>query len=138
MATLIWTDAGVTVNAVDLSDHVRSVSVTYEAEMQDETAMSLDTRKNKPGLLNWSVDVEFNQDFAAGEVDATLFPLVGAAAFAIAIVPVAGSAESATNPTYEGNVVLESYGPVDGAVGDLAVVRATFRSAGTLSRTTGA
>lgn len=104
--------------------------------MQDETAMSLDTRKNKPGLLNWSVDVEFNQDFAAGEIDATLFSLVGAAAFAISIVPVMSDAVAATNPNFNGNVVLESYGPVDGGVGDLAVVRATFRAAGTLARTT--
>jgi len=133
MATLIWVDASVTINSVDLSDHVRQVSITYEAEMQDETAMGLDTRKNKPGLLNWSVDVEFNQDFSASEVDATLFDLVGAAAFTIAIKPTS-SGVGPTNPNYTGSVVLESYGPVDGQVGDLAVTRATFRSAGSLSR----
>lgn len=133
MATLIWDDAQVVINGVDLSDHVRQVTLNYSAEMQDETAMSRDTRINKPGLFNWSLEVEFNQDFAASEVDVTLFPLVGAAAFPITVRPTTG-AISATNPEYQANAVLESYGPIDGSVGDLAVVTASFQSAGTLTR----
>lgn len=133
MATLVWLDAQVTINAVDLSDHVRQVTLDYSAEMQDETAMSQDTRINKPGLKTWTLTVQFNQDFAAGEVDATLWSLVGAAAVAITVRPTTG-AIAATNPEYQGNAVLESYGAVDGSVGDLAVVEATFQSASTLIR----
>lgn len=130
MATLVWTDASITINAVDLSDHLRSLTLTYEAEMLDDTVMGTNgTRSNKPGLKNWQFDAEFLQDYAAGEVDATLFPLVGAVPFPIIIKPTSG-AISATNPAYKGDAVLETYPPITGEVGTLAVVSATFRSGG--------
>ena len=39
MATFVFTDASVTINSVDLSDHVRSVTLDLSAEEQDDTAM---------------------------------------------------------------------------------------------------
>lgn len=132
MATLILDDASVVINSVDLSDHVQSVTINYSAELQDETAMGDDTRKNKGGLKNWSIDVEFKQDFAAAEVDATLFSLVGST-FPITVKPTS-AAVSSTNPSYSGTGILESYNPIGNSVGDLATAPITVQSAGTLSR----
>lgn len=136
MATLVWLNAYVLINAVDLSDHVRQITLSYEAELLDETAMaaSLTTRKMKAGLLNWTLDIEFFQDFAASKVDATIFPLVGAVAFAIAVKPVNGVAISATNPEYQGNVVVSSYPIIAGAVGEIAVAAVKMHSASVLVR----
>ncbi len=140
MTTLVWTNCQVVVNSVDLSNHVRSVAFTYEAEQQDETPMGPGgvgqpggTRTNKPGLLSWSFEIEFYQDFAAGETDATLFPLVGAAAFTLAVRPV-NAAIGATNPEFTGPATLAAYPPITGAVGDMAISTGTFNSAGTLDR----
>jgi len=135
MATFVYTDASVTVNSVDLSDHVKSCTLNYEAEMLDDTVMGDTTRSNMAGLLNWSIDVEFLQDFASAKVDATLFSLVGAAAFTVILKPTSGSVSS-TNPSFTGSAVLESYPPMTGSVGDLESVSVTFRSAGTLARAT--
>ena len=135
MATFVYTDASVVVNSVDLSDHVKSCTVNYEAEMLDDTVMGDTTRSNIAGLLNWSIDVEFLQDFAAAKVDATLFALIGSASFTVIVKPTSGSVSS-TNPSFSGSVVLESYPPMSGAVGDLETASATFRSAGTLTRAT--
>ncbi len=135
MATFVYTDASVVVNSVDLSDHVKSCTLNYEAEMLDDTVMGDTTRSNIAGLLNWSIDVEFLQDFAAAKVDATLFTLVGAAAFTVTVKPTSASV-SATNPSFSGSAVLESYPPMSGSVGDLETASATFRSAGTLARAT--
>ena len=77
MATLVYTNAFIQINAVDLSAHASEVSLNYASEMQDETAMGDSTRVRKGGLKDWSVDVTWHQDFAAGAVDATLFSLVG-------------------------------------------------------------
>lgn len=130
MATLIWTDAYFLCNAVNLSGFTRSLTLNYEAEMLDDTVMgTTGTRSNRPGLKNWSIEAEFLQDYAAGAVDATLFPLVGAAAFAIEIRPTS-AAVSATNPKYTGNAVLETYPPLSGEVGALGTVSASFRSGG--------
>ena len=135
MATFVYTDASVVVNSVDLSDHVKSCTLNYEAEMLDDTVMGDTTRSNIAGLLNWSIDVEFLHDFAAAKVDATLFSLIGAAAFTVTVKPTSGSV-SATNPSFSGSAVLESYPPMSGSVGDLETASATFRSAGTLARAT--
>ena len=49
MATRVLTDAFVSWAGVDLSDHVRSVTLTYSAELLDDTAMG-DTARLKRWL----------------------------------------------------------------------------------------
>jgi hypothetical protein len=134
MTTLVLTDASVVINSVDLSDHVRSVTINYSADMVEDTNMGDDTHTMLGGLKNWSMDIEFAQDYAAGEVDATLFALVGTS-FTIDVKPTSG-AVSATNPKYTGTGILESYNPVSGSIGDLATASVTVQAAGTLSRAT--
>ena len=133
MAISIVYDVSVTINSVDLSDHVKSATITYEAEMQDATRMGNTTRVMKPGIKNWSATVELEQDYAGGSVDATLFALIGAAAFPVIIRPTS-AARGAANPEFTGSAVLENYNPIAGTVGDLAVCTASLRSAGVLGR----
>lgn len=130
MASMVLTDAYFMVNAVVLSSFCRSLTLNYEAEMLDDTAFGTNgTRSNKPGLKNWSIEAEFLQDYTAAAVDATLFPLVGAAPFAIEVRPTS-AVVSVTNPKYTGNAVLETYPPIAGEVGTLGTVSASFRSGG--------
>ena len=136
MATLAWTNASFIVNAVDLSNDVASLSLNYNSESLDETAMGDTARVRKGGLFDWSFDVTFHQDFAASQVDATLFALVGTTA-CVQIKPV-NAAASATNPRFGGVCLLESYPPVAGAVGTLLQATVRFVSAGDLSRNTAA
>lgn len=134
MAVFSFKDASVTVGGTDLSDHVRSVSINVSSDELDTTAMGADYRDRIGGLNDWSVSIEFNQDFAASEVDATLFPLLGTAA-ALVVKPTS-DAVSSTNPSYSGNVLVNDYTPLDGSVGDLATVSVSWPGAGTLSRAT--
>lgn len=134
MATLVLNNAYVSINSVDLSDHVRQVTVNYQAELLDETAMGATTRARKGGLKDWSMTIEFLQDFAAGEVDATLFGLVGTT-FTVEVRPTS-AARSATNPGYTGTGILESYPPLGNAVGEMAMTTVTIQAAGDLSRAT--
>ena len=127
-------DAFVRINSIDLSDQVKGVDFTYEAEALDDTVMGDDTRSNLAGLKNWSVSITFAQNYDAGKVDATLFPLVGAAAFAIRVRPDKSLGASATNKNINGNGILTSYPPITGAVGDFHEVAVEFASAGTLSQ----
>lgn len=136
MAVFAYTNAYVTINGVNLSDHVRSVSLSYEADELDTTAMSSTAARTRiAGLKSWQLELEFNQDYAASSVDATLFPLVGAAAFAVAVRPV-NAAISTTNPEFQGNAILTSYSPTGNSVGDLATTSATLMGSGDLTRDT--
>lgn len=133
MAEHVFTNAHVTLNSVDLSDHVRQARLRYSAEPQDITAMSDLTRTRLGGLKDWSLEIEFNQDYAASEIDATLFAIVGSV-FAISLRPDAG-AQSSTNPTYSGSALLADYQPMGGGVGEAHVSPITLQAAGTLTRT---
>ncbi len=132
MAEFVLTNAFISIGAVDLSDHVRQITVNYGSDIEDSSAMSVTSHQRLGALLDWSVDVEFNQDHASSEVDVTLFSLVGTSV-ALIIRPDAG-AKAATNPEYTGNAILESYNPVQGAVGGIAIAPVTFQGSGALAR----
>jgi hypothetical protein len=136
MATLVYTNAKIEVNGVDLSAHASEVSLNYASEMQDETAMGDDTRIRKGGLKDWSVDVTFHQDFAAAKVDATLFSVVGTTV-CVELRP-QNICSTVINPTYSGIGIIESYNPLGGAVGALLDAPVTIQSASTLARATAA
>ncbi len=133
MATFVFKNGYVMVNNVDLSDHVRSVSLSYSAAEVEDNNMGDSTQQRLAGLKDWSLSVEFSQDYASGKVDATLFDLVGAAPFAVHVKPV-NTTISATNPDFTGNVILTEYPILDGSVGDLATTSVNFVAAGDLTR----
>jgi hypothetical protein len=130
MASFVLTDASVVINSVDLSDHVRSVTINASAEEVDDTNMGDTARVRLPGLLDWSIDIEMAQDFAASEVDATLWPLFSNKTTFTVVVKPTSAAVGATNPTYTGTGALFEYHPLDGAVGDLCTTPVTILSAG--------
>lgn len=134
MATFAFTDASVVINSVDLSDHVRQVTLDVSFDDLDDTAMGDTYRSRIGGLGDWNVSLEFNQDFAASEIDATLWPLMGTTT-TIVVKPTSG-AVSATNPSYSGSVLVNDYSPLANSVGDLATVSVTWPGAGTLTRAT--
>ena len=136
MATQVYTNAFLQINAADLSSHASEVSLNYASEMQDETAMGDDSRINKGGLKTWSVDVTFHQDYAAGKVDATLFSLVGTTV-CVEIRP-QNICSTVVNPIFSGIGVIESYNPQGGSGGSLLDAPVTIQSAGTLARATAA
>ncbi len=133
MSKLVLTDANVVINSVDLSANVRQVTINYGASIHESHGMGSTSKRRLVGLKDFSVELEFHQDYAAAQVDATLFPLVGAAPFAIAIRPTS-AVVSATNPEYQGNAVLESYPPIDGAIDEVLTAGASFQGDGDLTR----
>ena len=133
MAVLVLTDADITVNGVVLSDRANSVTLNYEIDSVETTAFGSVGHKFTGGLQNNSCDIEFMQDFAASEVEATIFPLVGTTT----TVTVRGSstATSATNPLYTlSGTFLAAHTPVAAAVGELALTSLSF-TGGTLVKT---
>jgi hypothetical protein len=134
MANVVLTNAFVSLNSVNLSSLVRSVTLNYAAQLQDDTAMGDTAVSRIGGLKDWSLEVEFFQDYDANKVDATLFSLVGST-FAVEVRHSAANA-SATNPKYTGTGILESYQPVGGAVGENLMAPVTIQGVGALTRGT--
>lgn len=130
MATFVLTDATITVNAVDLSDHLVSVTVDLGRETQDDTAMGHTARSNSAGLKTPSMTATFLQDFAASEVDATLEGLEDAGTEHDVVVKATSSAVGATNPTYTLTGIITDYNPINGSVGDQQTCDVTWANRG--------
>ena len=129
MAVFVFTNAKVQIapttggTKVDLSDHVTSVTVTYEKDSIETTAMGAMGHVFTGGLQNLSVALELNNDQATGSVLETLWSNTGTGTSELTI----------SNTTTVGdqkftivNAFLSSSTPVNGAVGDLSKQSVTF------------
>lgn len=134
MAKFVLTDASVTINSVDLSDHVASVTLDITADEIEETAFGQTFKSRLGGLKDGSLSIDFHQDFAASEVDATLWPLLGTVT-TFELKPTSG-AVSSTNPKYSGSVLVNQHQPVANGVGELASFSVSFPTSGTITRAT--
>lgn len=134
MTQIVLTDASVEVNSVDLSDHVTQVVLNYEVDAVEVTAMSDGAHKFTGGLTNVSATIDFQQDFDAASVDATIEPLVGTTT--TVIIKPTSSAVGATNPSYTlTGTYVASHTPLNASVGDLSTTSVEFQG-GTLARAT--
>ena len=135
MAKFVYDDVSVTVNSVDLSDHVQSVTLSADVTEVDVTAMSDTWDQSLAGRKKVSGSITFYQDFAAGEVDATIWPLIGSTT--TITIRATSDAVSATNPDYDvTNTVITSYGSINGGTyGDAAMTTVNF-SGGSLAPAT--
>lgn len=134
MAQIVLTDASITINSVSLGNRANSVELNFEVDSVEVTAFGDTGHKFTGGLQNVSCNIEFQQDFAASNVEATIYPLVGTAT-TVVIKPTSG-AVSSTNPSYTiSSAFLVSHQPVSGAVGELAMTSLSF-TGGTLAKAT--
>ena len=73
MAKFVLTNAMVKINSVDLSDHVSSVTLDITADEVEDTPFGQTFKSRLGGLKDGTLSIDFQQDFAASEVDATYF-----------------------------------------------------------------
>lgn len=134
MAVFVMKDASVTINSVNLSSFVTSLSLQHSVDQIETTGMSSTGHTFTGGLANVSLSLEVNQDFAASSVAATLDALIGTTT--TVVLKPTSSAVSATNPSYTiANAFLAGTQPVNGAVGDLAAQSIEF-TGGTITKAT--
>ena len=135
MATFVITSPVITVNGVDLSDHVTSVELNDEtADIATTNFGSSGNTTRTGGLKDGSITIEFQQDYAASKVDATLWAARGTAI--TVTVKATSAATASTNPLYSGSYLVTQYQPVSGKVGDLSTLSITWPRTGDLTRST--
>lgn len=134
MAIYVLTDVRVAINAVVLSDHGAKVTLNAKAEVKESTAFGGVWKTKLVGLRDWTASVEFNQDHAASNVDATLWPIFSAGSIVTVLFRPTTAAISATNPEWQGSALIAEYTPIDGSVGDLAMAPISLEGSGILTR----
>ena len=133
MARIVLTNAYISVGGVDLSDLVASVTLNETFDIVETTAFSSTAAKTRvAGLEDNSITLEFHQDYATGEVEQTIYPLLGQAS--AVIVKPNGSSTSAFNPSYTCSAIISEWTPINGSVGELATASVTWPVTGAITK----
>jgi hypothetical protein len=135
MAKMVLLAEYVSIGGNDLSAYAKKAEVSVEVEEKDVTTYaSLGWKEVLGGLKSGTLACEFKQDFAATKLDSIMWPLLGTVvAFEVrADQAVVGT----SNPKYTGSVLIKSWNPVSGSVGDDASVSVSYPTSGVVTRAT--
>ena len=130
--------AGTTVefNGSDVSANVARCEIVINAAEVDTTDFgSNGWTEVVGGLKSGSVSLDFHSDFGSGAISNLLEDLVGTIG-TVTVIAANGTAASATTPQYTAEVLVNSFTPIAGAVGDLATFSVTFPTTGEVSYAT--
>ena len=124
MAIFLSNDVQVTLNAVDLTDHVTSASISRVFDELEVTAMGDTSHVFVKGLEASTITLDFLNDTATSNV---LQTLQDAWSTTVALtLKQTDAATSATNPLYSTTVLVNNTTDINGAVGDISTQSITF------------
>lgn len=133
MPRLVLTNAKVTINSVNLSDHIASVTLSTSNDVVETTGFSSTAARTRvAGLADNSITLEFHQDFATSNVEQTIYPLLGTTT-TVVVTPV-DTTVSGTNPSYTVTALVSEWQPLSGAVGELATASVTWPISGAITK----
>lgn len=133
MAKLVFNNPIITINSVDLTDRIAQVSLEMSFDEVETTAFGATARERVAGLGDHSFTASFHQDFASGEVEATIYPLLGSTT-AVTVKPV-NTTTTTANPLYSFTVLVTEWSPVSGSVGELLTADVTWPVSGNVQKT---
>jgi hypothetical protein len=125
----------VVLNSVNLSAFITNFQAPESTKMESATVMTSTAEINRPGLNDSSITIEGIQDYASGGPDATIAPLKGSVGFTMEWRP-SSSGAAPTNPKRTGTYVVESYEPMSGQRGAIAMFKLTLKPASDVTRAT--
>jgi hypothetical protein len=110
------------------TSYVRSLTLNYTKAEVDKTCMGDEGIARLSGLYDWTMDVEFAQDFTDDTLDEVIFGAMNStlSSLTFSFRPTTGTT-SASNPTYRGEGWIFEYTPMTGSVGDLATCSVSIR-----------
>jgi len=123
------------INSNVLNAFTKKAELTVEVEEKDVTNYaSLGWKEVIGGLKSAELGCEFLQDFAASQLDAIMWPLLGTVV-PFEVRPDQGAA-STSNPKWTGSILINGWNPITGSVGDEATVSMGFPTSGAVVRAT--
>lgn len=125
MAVFLNDLVGLKINSIDLSDHVKSVTLTRNFDELEVTAMGDTAHRFVKGLEASTLQVDFYNDDATASVLATLQAAWGTTV-PFSMIQVKGTAVSATNPLYTGTILVNHTTDINGDVASLGMQQITF------------
>lgn len=136
MSKFVVTGTQVSFNGTDVSSSCARAELVINAAEVDTTDFgSGGFTELIGGLKSGTVTLDFHSDFGSGAVSELFQDLVGTIG-TVTIIAANGTAASATSPQYSATVLVNSFTPVSGAVGDLSTFSVSFPTSGEISYAT--
>jgi hypothetical protein len=127
MAIFLSNGVVVTLNSVDLSDHVTSATINRSFDELEVTAMGDTAHKFVKGLEASTITLDFLNDNAASGSGAVRAALQAAWGTTVALtLKQTSAAISTTNPEYQTTILVNNTTDINGAVGDISSQSLTF------------
>jgi hypothetical protein len=124
MAIYLSNGVVVTLNSVALSDHVTMATINRVFDELEVTAMGDSAHKFVKGLEASTIQLDFLNDTAAANVNATLQAAWGTT---VALtLKQTSAATSATNPLYSTTVLVNNTQDINGGPADISTQSITF------------
>ena len=133
MAVFMNNGVVLTVDGQDLSDYTQSVTLNWNANELDVTAMGDAGIRRIKGLEDNSISIDFLNDNATNAVLQTLNTNFGENV--TVTVKNSSDAVSDANPLFTMTCLINGITPVSGAVGDLSTQSVTWTVSGTIAPT---
>ena len=133
MAIFMNNGVVLTVDGVDLSDYVTSVTLNQTFDELEVTAMGDTGHRYVKGLESGSITIDFLNDNSGTGVLQTLGDNYGENV--VVTVKNASGATAADNPLYTMTVLINNLTPINGAVGDISTQSVSFNVSGAIVRT---
>lgn len=134
MAVFLNNGVVLTVNSVNLSDHVTAVTINRTFDELEVTAMGDSGHKFVKGLEASSITIDFLNDTASANVLQTLQAAWGTSV--TVTVKQTSASTSATNPLYTMTCLVNNTTDINGSVADLGTQSVTWNVNGTIAITT--
>lgn len=135
MAVMLNSTVGVKIASTDISDHVSSATLTQNFDELEITALGDLSHKFAKGLESSTLTLDFFNDFAASQITTLLQTNYGTTVTAV-LIPVKGTAVSATNPLYTVSILINNLTPINGDVASINNSSITFTCNSTVAYAT--
>jgi len=135
MAIFVATDFSVSINgSTALASYLTQVELKTSANDITTTSFGSTWVTRVAGLKEGSLTLQFNQDYAAATVDATLWGTIGLGSNATVVIKPTSSAVATANPSYTVTCLVTDLTPISGNIGDLSTFSITWPTNGTVTR----
>lgn len=130
----VLTDAYISIAGNVVSDHGNKVEIPVEVEDKETTTFGQTWKTRVGGLKDATLKISFLNDYSASNLDAIFWPLL-TSVVTFEVRPTSG-AVGTTNPKWTGSILINSWNPITGSVGDVVQLDVDFPTSGPVTRAT--
>lgn len=134
---VVLDDPVITLGGQNVADQVTSLTLSFSANMNEVTTFdSAGNSEFRPGLRSFTGSIAYIGSEGTNEISTLLWTAWSTGASLAFTAKADGGSTAAGNPLYSGTFYVESFSPIEGAVGATNASTASLRGTAAVTRAT--